>query len=257
MTTVSAADRGVAVLRWLRLGWHVQAGKYMWQHQNRRPLATACGGRQTASSAVKGRCFEQRLAARHMMLHWLATQQASAAVDSGRQYTRPSKPVKPAACKEEVREQRHGKQASIASSAIAAKLSNLLSHCHPMGVAPTQEGRSSVAPLAESRLAQMPWCYQGPLRRAEPTSPETMQDDQPDLEEEDHSGTLERGTPYLDFLARLTEHLVNQSDLSDEVLHGVCERYITREAAQLDQETLWNLVWELFPELYQWKHPLS
>lgn len=116
----------------------------------------------------------------------------------------------------QVREQRHGKQASITSSAIAAKLSNLLSHCRPMGVAPTQEGQSSVAPLAESRLAQMPWCYQGPLRRAEPTSPETMQDDQLDLEEKDHSGTLERGTPYLDFLARLTEHLVNQSDLSDE-----------------------------------------
>ncbi|XP_037581227.1 uncharacterized protein LOC119464360 [Dermacentor silvarum] len=233
----------------------------MWQRRNQRPLATARGGRQTASSAVKGQCFEQQLAARHMMLHWLATQQASAAVDTGRPCTRPSKPVKQAACKAEVREQRHGKQASITAPAIAAKLSDLLGRCRPMGVAPTTEGRSSVAHLAQSRLAQMPWCYQGPLRHAEPSSPETIQHDQLDLEEEDEevdlSGTLERGAPYLDFLARLTEHLVNQPDLSNEALHGVCEKYIAREAARLDQEILWNLVWELFPELYQWKHPLS
>lgn len=82
-----------------------------------------------------------------------------------------------------------------------------------------------------------------------------MQNDQPNVEEEDHCGTLERGTPYLDFLARLTEHLVHQPDLSDEALHGACEKYIAREANGLDQEVLWNLVWELFPELYKWKHP--
>ncbi|KAL1430800.1 hypothetical protein MTO96_014665 [Rhipicephalus appendiculatus] len=153
------------------------------------------------------------MAARHMMLHWLATQQASAAVDTGRQCTRPSKHTKQAAHKAEVHERRCGKQPGATAAVVAAKLSNLLSRCRPIGAAPATEGRSSVAQLAQSRLAQMPWCYQAPLRHAEQTNPEMAQNDQPNLEEEDHCGTLERGTPYLDFLARLTEHLVHQPDL--------------------------------------------
>nr|XP_037271987.1 uncharacterized protein LOC119163996 isoform X2 [Rhipicephalus microplus] len=122
-------------------------------------------------------------------------------------------------------------------------------------MAPATGGRSSAAQLAQSRLAQMPWCYQAPLRHAERTSAETTQNDQPNLKEEDHSSTLDSSTPYLNFLARLTEHLVHQPDLSDEALHGACEKYIATEANGLDQDVLWNLVRELFSELYHSKYP--
>ncbi|KAH6923600.1 hypothetical protein HPB50_003226 [Hyalomma asiaticum] len=113
-------------------------------------------------------------------------------------------------------ERRCGKQPGTSAPVIAARLSDLLSRCRPTVVTHATDGRSSAAHAVQSRLAQMPWCYQGPLRHAGPTSPETMQDDQPDLDEGDDSGTLERDAPYLDFLASLTEHLVLQPDLSDE-----------------------------------------
>lgn len=229
----------------------------MWQHWNQQPgpATTHGGGRQSTSSVIRGGCFEQQLAARHMMLHWLATQQATAAVDTGRQCIRPSKPVKQAACKAEAHERRRGKQHGATTPVIAARLSDLLSRCRPTVATHATDGQSSAARAAQSRLAQMPWCYQGPLRHAEPASPQAMQDDHPDADEGDHSGTLERGAPYLDFLAGLTEHLVHQPDLSDEALHGACEKYIASEASGLDQDVLWNLVWELFPELYQLKRP--
>nr|XP_037271986.1 uncharacterized protein LOC119163996 isoform X1 [Rhipicephalus microplus] len=56
-------------------------------------------GLRPTSSVIRGGSFEQHLAARHMMLHWLATQKASAAVDTGRQCPRPNKHVKQAAHK--------------------------------------------------------------------------------------------------------------------------------------------------------------
>ncbi|XP_075726945.1 uncharacterized protein LOC119163996 isoform X2 [Rhipicephalus microplus] len=228
----------------------------MWKHQNRRPRqATAHDGLRSTSSVIRGGSFEQHLAARHMMLHWLAIQKASAAVDTGRQCPRPNEHVKQAAHKAQAHEWKGGKQSSATAAVVVAKLSNLLSRCHPVGMAPATGGRSSAAQLAQSRLAQMPWCYQAPLRHAERTSAETTQNDQPNLKEEDHSSTLDSSTPYLNFLARLTEHLVHQPDLSDEALHGACEKYIATEANGLDQDVLWNLVRELFSELYHSKYP--
>ncbi|KAL3183629.1 hypothetical protein MRX96_033730 [Rhipicephalus microplus] len=211
----------------------------MWKHQNRRPgQATAHGGLRPTSSVIRGGSFEQHLAARHMMLHWLAIQKASAAVDTGprvegwkavqrHRCSGSGQTVKPA---QPLPSCRHGTCYSRPIKCRTTGHSHVWRKCR---------GATKLLCDMQNQLAQ----------RQHRTI-------QPNLkEEEDHSGTLERSTPYLNFLARLTEHLVHQPDLSDEALHGACEKYIATEANGLDQDVLWNLVRELFSELYHSKYP--
>ncbi|XP_077494193.1 uncharacterized protein LOC144104854 isoform X2 [Amblyomma americanum] len=233
--------------RWLHKGYLA----IMWQRRKQQPLVTAGNGRRPhfPAATASGR-FEQRLAAKHLMLHWLATEQATAAVDTGRQRIQPTRAGKQVS-KVNTRGQEHH------ATTVAARLTDLLSRCRPIEV-PSTEPRSRSANWAQSRLAQMSWCYQGPLRSTWPASPVSSQSASTDFEQEDyHVGGLENGAPYLSFLAQLTEHLVKQPQLSNEALYTTCKRYIAKEGAALDTDMLWALVKELFPDLDQFEPSMS
>lgn len=216
----------------------------MWQ---RRHPSAACGRwRQPLPARVVDR-FEQRLAVRHMMLHWLATEQATAAIDTGKSRAQRAKPPRLPSHSAEEKWRRKNQQVSRAGVAAAAKLTDLLDRCQPAKARPTTSSHP-----AQSRLAQMPWCYQGPLRQAQPSrmAPAALKDaeDNTPLEFEDQESGLDRGAPYLDFLELLTERLVQQPQLSSEALHAVCESCIASDGGDLDPDILWELTRELFAD---------
>lgn len=184
-----------------------------------------------------------------MMLHWLATEQATAAVDTGKRSAQHVKPP-PRQPSRLAKEQWRWKnqQVSHGEAAASGRLSDLLGRCRPAEVRPV------TSHPAQSRLAQMPWCYQGPLRRPRPSSavPAVLQDvPATPIEFEDQESGLDRGAPYLDFLEKLTERLVEQPQLSSEALHAVCESCIASNGGDLDPDILWELMRELFADVDQ------